>query len=736
MKKRLIASVTCLCLLLVMLMSSTLAWFTDSEMSHNTMTVGNVEIVQHEKDRNGADFVQNQKLNAAHILTLVDGQPKLDGKAVVTHNNASKEYSIWDESIREEIDKIVYIENIGADTAYIRTVFAFEMMAVKDSEGNIVDWSNPIEDGTLVLNQNVVTVDGKEQSIVFPQPQVNQHVVIYRYADGDFGLNESKAEAAFVVGAYTYYNALTSKAVSDPSLLQFYLAESVGSEFFDAVDGQYEIYALSQAMQYAGFEDFGAEYALKKSFGDVNAKNAVEWFNGRPYDEYPVANVVDTGAQWVKTSTHDMIWANTTFKFEPDETYEQAQNNPFRYWHADFVVYADKDIEANAVILPGYYAAYCDSFNNGQWVGLSSDEEIKAGTQIRLVDTLSLLLGGTVTVNYEEICKWGNDGTGFLCGVSAAADAQGNYIAAGTKLTVELRLYETTADYTTSSGSKNEETGNFVILKTFEYTIPATQAEESIPDEPTLVANASELTAALAAGKNVYLTSNIALDNANITIPAGQETVINLNGKTLFCKNTESKASSAIDNKGNLTLKNGTVTYEGVGDPSFGYGTNTINNTGKLIIDGATIINTTTTGSSNAIDNAPGAELIVNSGIIKSEKVTIRLRDNSTATINGGEISGARAVQIHLFQNVDAPTTLNINGGTFTGDYALYSYAYGNCTFAKTTVTITGGTFNGLVAFGGGNKTAQETVYITGGTFNDDLGRYLANDGWEDIAKP
>ena len=85
---------------------------------------------------------------------------------------------------------------------------------------------------------------------------------------------------------------------------------------------------------------------------------------------------------------------------------------------------------------------------------------------------------------------------------------------------------------------------------------------------------------------------------------------------------------------------------------------------------------------------------------------------------------------------MDAETKLTITNGNLVGDYALYSYAYGNCTFAKTTVEISGGIFDGIVAFGGGNKTATETVSITGGTFNDDLGRYLANDGWEDIAKP
>ena len=36
--------------------------------------------------------------------------------------------------------------------------------------------------------------------------------------------------------------------------------------------------------------------------------------------------------------------------------------------------------------------------------------------------------GGEVTVNYEDICKWGNDGTGFLCGVSTPADANGRLL--------------------------------------------------------------------------------------------------------------------------------------------------------------------------------------------------------------------------------------------------------------------------------------------------------------------
>ena len=265
----------------------------------------------------------------------------------------------------------------------------------------------------------------------------------------------------------------------------------------------------------------------------------------------------------------------------------------------------------------------------------------------------------------------------------------------------------------------------------------------SIPTAP-FVTTADELAEALANGDSVSLAKDIALDEA-FAIPAGKEATIDLAGNELSFVSTEAKASSAIVNKGTLTIKNGTVTYEGVGDPNFGYGTNTINNGGKLIIDGATVINTTDSGSSVAIDCSAGAELIINSGEIISQKNAIRLCPFGSGaincTINGGSITGARAIQIQLPSNkpADAPDiNLTVNGGKLTGNsgLALYSYSAGQ-SFANVDVTITGGTFNGDVCFGGGNaKTTQENVTVTGGTFSGYLGRYLANDGWEDIAKP
>lgn len=263
----------------------------------------------------------------------------------------------------------------------------------------------------------------------------------------------------------------------------------------------------------------------------------------------------------------------------------------------------------------------------------------------------------------------------------------------------------------------------------------------------TTVTTAEELGDALALGGNIVLLNDIKLKDEQITISAGTKAVLDLNGKVLSQESTVAAASCAISNKGELIITNGTITYVGVGDPNFGYGTNTINNSGKLIINDATIINTTASGSSVAIDCSAGAELIVNSGLIKSEKNAIRLCPFGSAaincTINGGTITGARAIQIQLPSNKpeDAPViNLTVNGGTLssnaTDGMSIYSYSAGQ-SFANVTVTLNGGTFTHDVVFGGGNaKTTIEKVNVTGGIFEGKLGRYLANDGWEDINKP
>ena len=324
-------------------------------------------------------------------------------------------------------------------------------------------------------------------------------------------------------------------------------------------------------------------------------------------------------------------------------------------------------------------------------------------------------------------------------------------------------------------GKMSEEAGNEYMGKTLnavQISVAAAQlAKESDSidhtyDEdaeyPVIVNTAAELKEALVSGEDVKLDTDVTLNDEPIAIPANSEAVIDLNGNDLLGVATNSGTSNMIKvpSTSTLTLKNGTVSsvatkpdteWGGEGQPAYpGYASNTIRCEGTLIIDGATVENKTGRGgASYAIDCYAGANLIINSGkVIQSGgDVAIRMFANSTTkatnvTINGGEISGYRAVWVQLpgSKAEDAPiANLSVNGGILTStdtvyNDAIYTYSFGN-SFDNTTVTITGGTFNGNVSFCGGKKIGTQTNVITGGTFNGYLGTYISGT-WEDIAKP
>lgn len=183
----------------------------------------------------------------------------------------------------------------------------------------------------------------------------------------------------------------------------------------------------------------------------------------------PVAKVTNTGAKTVSAtegmggmvSKYDL---DTSFCFETTESYESAQQSPYAKWHADFVVSANKNVAAESIALVGYYAAYCDEYNDDCWVALKSDADIEAGAKIRLLD---VLFGGDGTgmsngyINYEELCNWIPK---FDCGV---ADLGNND---ETTINVELRLYEVEEPSEENGNSWNKETGKFITVATYNYT--------------------------------------------------------------------------------------------------------------------------------------------------------------------------------------------------------------------------------------------------------------------------
>ncbi len=282
------------------------------------------------------------------------------------------------------------------------------------------------------------------------------------------------------------------------------------------------------------------------------------------------------------------------------------------------------------------------------------------------------------------------------------------------------------------------------------------------------VNTAAHLSAAIEAGENVMLASDI---TADVTIPQGKKIVLDLNGKTLtnvsdhtitnngtltIIDSSEEKkgqvdnvthARAALYNAGTATLNGGTYTRSaenGVSSTeSGGNSFYNIQNHGTMTIrDGVTV---TQEGhfSSMVINGDEGASypstLTIQGGTFSGGINTVKNGDYGNLTISGGkfsntsqyviqnwnvaEISGgsfkaepdARAVLMTSAYGSGAEGKLTVKGGTFTAtgsQYLLETCYKGNSRYIGS-ATVTGGKFGGNIKLG-----ESGTLSITGGLFN------------------
>lgn len=400
---------------------------------------------------------------------------------------------------------------------------------------------------------------------------------------------------------------------------------------------------------------------------------------------------------------------DAAYQFEPTETYEQAQKSDYRYWHADFVVSADKDVAADSVALAGYYDAWCQ-YNNDNWVALTGPE-VAAGEEIRLVYGMG---GGSITVNYEELCNYGNDGIGFRCGLADVGSEADGTANTGTTITVELRLYETEEPSEENGNSHNVETGKYVVIGTYSHTFKGV-AEVAGKEYKTLQA-------ALDVGGDVKLLENVTLDET-ATIAAGKNVTLNLNGKTITAP---VGAICAVKNEGTLTV-------EGNGTIAGGY--SALYSNGNLTINGGNF--TATDGFGLLVDNIYGTEdsvAVINNGTFTG----VGVYNPANVTIKGGTFNVGRdpdgasdhiSDEMTLFVSptfVGAPNTatVKLDGGTFNGD--IYIYDDG---ITETDVTINDGNFSGDFLGNASvnyDKVVLDVFTVKGGYFTVDPKAYVA----------
>ena len=295
-KKKLLALGMVAALSTTAVVGGTLAYFTDTDAAKNVMVTGKLDIVQNEHQR----VIEE---NADGTVTYLDGKLEEfeDGKKLVPKTGTTLEYesdavkkglvSYMFDNDENYVDKIVSVTSAqGSEDAYIRTLFAFEM--VKDENGK---WYDPIENknqGIWLYWMNGLNGKG----FIYPESTADgincseayDNKVDYTYVEID-GVTYSVAEYYYktnsnqdAAASGVFDSSIRAGQQTHASLVQVAMCPTVTNEqakMLVGEDGEFTILALTQATQKAGFTD--AKTALDTAFGDVskvNAETLQKWF--------------------------------------------------------------------------------------------------------------------------------------------------------------------------------------------------------------------------------------------------------------------------------------------------------------------------------------------------------------------------------------------------------------------------------------------------------------------------
>ena len=274
--------VVSLVLSLALTIGSTIAYLSDSDMDVNVMTLGNVDIEQHEFERiETEDGFTTDDVDGEESYMLQDftqGKPLLPAVGDTTtpedttvvlsqlgHNSTGEMTVLPAANVQ---DKFVVVENTGKTDAYVRTLVAFEAGEIPYDEWNtLIGYTYNSSAWTATPVAEYIQIDGQ-----------NFYVVEFLYN----GTDAHHEDGIVPPGDYTIN-----------SLAQVFMASDGTNEDVEALDGNgndlYDIYVVSQAVQAAGFEN--AQIALDEAFGDVS-KASHPWMDGQEGDQAPDMEVV------------------------------------------------------------------------------------------------------------------------------------------------------------------------------------------------------------------------------------------------------------------------------------------------------------------------------------------------------------------------------------------------------------------------------------------------------------
>lgn len=235
--------------------------------------------------------------------------------------------------------------------------------------------------------------------------------------------------------------------------IALHMQESAGNEYQNLSIRDGFAVQLS-ATQYTYEEDsFDDQYDADINFAEVQVPAAFV----RKLTDEELAKVLEENPD---------LDLDVSYVFITTDTPAQASQNMHSMWHADYVVTFDKDIYPNEVQLVGNYGEW-------GWISIPIDDfiidkltnggdHLPAGTPVRLLKFAGELMNNpSFYINYSELCE---GVIKFTCGTAALNDS-----ALGTKMDVELVIYQTYAKEDSPNNSVNDETGYELSIGEYSY---------------------------------------------------------------------------------------------------------------------------------------------------------------------------------------------------------------------------------------------------------------------------
>lgn len=240
-------------------LATTLAAYSSSDSAVNVMTAGNVQIKLVEQQREGGKLVPfEQGKSITPLVGSAQGEKDNFGMPVAANYQ----------------DKIISVENTGANSAYVRVLMA--VPAALDNIGSA--------DGALHVNfGNRVDFTGNG---TYNTGNGWETTWRWDYSSVDAAAIEINGYT-YNVYCYTYKDALATGAQTSAAIAGVYLDSAVNYEngayvmngkTLTGFNGVVTLPVIAQAVQTDGFKDSLTAFAEAFPYGEKN-KNLTAWFN-------------------------------------------------------------------------------------------------------------------------------------------------------------------------------------------------------------------------------------------------------------------------------------------------------------------------------------------------------------------------------------------------------------------------------------------------------------------------